>query len=208
MKRLIGILLYLCALALMGLDVYQEYFGGQVMSIAARLIFAGMVFVLTLISYRLLKTCFPAQQPKLFALTVWVLFLYYICILAALLFFSYDMGRHVTRQGLNLHPLTTIRNYYFTYHNGHMTRENFFINMLGNILAFAPLGFFGPAIFRRMRPFWGFFWRMGVIIALVEIVQLMTYTGSCDVDDWILNMCGAVWMYLWMQLPYFRRIRL
>ena len=208
MKKFIAILLYLCAIALMGLDVHQEYLGGQELSIQARLLFSGMVFVLTVLSYQLMKKAFPAQKAIFFKITVWVLFLYYLSILIALLFFSYGMGRQVARQGLNLHPLTTIRNYYATYRNGHLSRHVFWINMAGNVLAFAPWGYFGPVLFSRMRSFWSFFWRMSGMIALVEIVQLLTSTGSCDVDDWILNMIGAVVVYIWMQLPYFNKIRL
>ena len=207
MKKLVSVLLYLCGVALIGLDVYLEFQGGQTVTMSSRLLLAGLILILMLISYNMLAAAFPGGKSKIFGLTVWLLFFYYLSILISLLFFSYGMGRHVVRQGLNLDPLTTIRNYYVTYRNGHLTQSVFFTNILGNLLAFAPFGFFGPVLFEKMRSFWGFLWRMGVMIALVEIVQLMTYTGSCDVDDWILNMAGAVVVYLWMQLPYFNKIR-
>lgn len=208
MKKILGFFLLICGIVFMGLDIYVEFQGGESVTMRSRLVLAIILLMLLISSYRILGREFPAKKYKYFQIIIWLFFVYYLCILFTLLFFSYGMGRNLIRHGLNIHPLFTIRNYYLTYENGHMPRDIFIINMIGNVVAFAPMGFFGPVLFQKFTSFWAFFWRMGVLIALIEIIQLITYTGSCDIDDWILNMCGAVLVYLWMQLPYFNKIRL
>lgn len=66
------------------------------------------------------------------------------------------------------------------------------INIVGNIVMFVPLGFFIPYFWTKQRPFWRSMLCAAVCIVVVEIVQLFTLLGSCDIDDLILNMLGVV----------------
>lgn len=65
------------------------------------------------------------------------------------------------------------------------------INLFGNIIMFIPLGFCLSAIWSRLRRLWKVLLVTALIIALVELTQLFTLVGSCDVDDLILNVLGA-----------------
>ena len=65
------------------------------------------------------------------------------------------------------------------------------VNLLGNILLFVPLGIFLPKLWTPLRRFRKTLLAVAGIIALVEIVQVLTLLGRCDIDDLILNLIGA-----------------
>lgn len=70
-----------------------------------------------------------------------------------------------------------------------------FINIAGNVAMFVPFGGFLPAIWPKLQRFWkavpvGF-----LSIVLIEICQLFTLRGRCDVDDLLLNVIGIVLGY-------------
>jgi glycopeptide antibiotics resistance protein len=63
--------------------------------------------------------------------------------------------------------------------------------LIGNLIGFAPLGFFLPALFVRQRGFATFIITVVVALACLELAQLVTMRGSFDIDDIILNTTGA-----------------
>lgn len=65
------------------------------------------------------------------------------------------------------------------------------INLAGNVVMFIPLGFFLPRVFPKLRRLWKTLLATGLSISLIEIIQLFTLLGSCDIDDLILNLVGA-----------------
>ncbi len=133
------------------------------------------------------------------------LLLYYSWLLLHLLFFDAGFGRNLTHTGVNLTPFLTIRNYLRAYSNGNFPLRLLLINVIGNAFAFAPMGIFFPALFRKMRNFFWFSLTMLVCICAVEWIQFQTGTGSCDIDDLILNLSGAVVVWIFVQLPPIRR---
>ena len=64
-------------------------------------------------------------------------------------------------------------------------------NIGGNIAMFVPLGFFLRALFPKCRRFLGCMAAVAVIMSCVELTQLFTLRGFCEVDDVILNLMGA-----------------
>ena len=65
------------------------------------------------------------------------------------------------------------------------------INLGGNVILFIPLGFFLPRVFPKLRKFWKTSLTTILIITAVELAQLLTLLGSCDIDDLILNVIGS-----------------
>ena len=65
------------------------------------------------------------------------------------------------------------------------------INLGGNIIMFIPLGFLLPRVFGRINSLLQVLLTTAVLITAVEILQLFTLVGSCDIDDLILNVIGA-----------------
>ena len=121
----------------------------------------------------------------------WVLFLMYLCLLAYFMFFSESFGRTDTDRGYayNLVPLKEITRYFRYYRT--LGMPLFLINIVGNMVAFMPFGFFLPIISRRSRKWYNTV-SIGLIFSLIlETLQLIFKVGSFDVDDMLLNTVGA-----------------
>ena len=59
-----------------------------------------------------------------------------------------------------------------------------------------PLGILLPLNFEKQRRTEIFLLTCVSIVAAVEILQFVTLSGSCDIDDLILNVSGAFLIYL------------
>ena len=121
----------------------------------------------------------------------WVLFLMYLCLLAYFMFFSESFGRTDTDRGYayNLVPLKEITRYFRYYRT--LGMPLFLINIVGNMVAFMPFGFFLPIISRRSRKWYNTV-SFGLIFSFIlETLQLIFKVGSFDVDDMLLNTVGA-----------------
>ena len=125
-----------------------------------------------------------------------LLFVVYLAALAYFLFFAdwYDHqpGRH-WEYHYNFIPFTEIRRFILC--GKILGMQSVFFNLIGNILGFMPFGFFLPVMTPRMHH-----GRRVVLLGMVssitvELVQLVTRTGVCDIDDVILNTLGAALGY-------------
>lgn len=94
------------------------------------------------------------------------------------------------RQNLNLEPFRTIR-LFLRLLDSDTYRRTAIINLFGNIGMFIPLGFFLPLLWEGLRKWWRTWLATMGIMTAVEILQLFSLRGSCDVDDLILNLLGA-----------------
>lgn len=94
------------------------------------------------------------------------------------------------RQNLNLLPGDTIRRFLAVW-NTPVYHRAAIVNLIGNVIMFIPLGFCLPWAHEGLRRFWKTLLLSAGIIVLVEIVQLATLLGHCDVDDLILNLIGV-----------------
>ena len=93
----------------------------------------------------------------------------------------------------NFLPFNTVSEYIdmaFTSPNIHL-RGHAFINLLGNIIMFIPLGFLLPCLFGSTRKFSKHILICTSVIFIIEFIQLFSLLGSCDIDDLILNICGT-----------------
>lgn len=73
------------------------------------------------------------------------------------------------------------------------------INLLGNVVMFVPLGLL-PCIFTKLRSSIKYLSVVALIIFAIETVQLFTLLGSMDIDDFLLNIVGALIGYLLFRL--------
>ncbi|TFD99534.1 VanZ family protein [Jeotgalibacillus sp. R-1-5s-1] len=63
---------------------------------------------------------------------------------------------------------------------------------LGNLLAFIPFGILVPIVFgQHFKTYFKFITLFVSLIVCMEIVQLVTYLGSFDIEDIIINTMGA-----------------
>ncbi|RVT58347.1 VanZ family protein [Niallia taxi] len=131
----------------------------------------------------------------------YLFFTFYLLILLYLLFFS--SYRHAVKGEIsyNFIPFASILldiRELGPFHLAMMTN-----NLFGNILAFVPLGFFLPLLFRRFRH-WKYSFICSLLLSIsVELLQLIGKVGACDVDDVILNTIGGLCGYIcWRLLAY------
>ena len=82
------------------------------------------------------------------------------------------------------------------------------INILGNIVMFVPLGVFLPVLWRKLQKAWKAIPVGFLMIVGVEICQLLTLRGRCDIDDVLLNVLGIMIGYaLWRVCQFGRKKR-
>ena len=133
-----------------------------------------------------------------------VVFGAYCALMLYLLFFqrraflSEDTYLLTLQRNLNYIPGSMIRRYEMLIRSYPEYRRGAIVNLLGNIGMFLPLGFCLPWAHVSLRRWWKTLLAAAGIVVCVELVQLVTLLGHCDVDDLILNLIGtaigyAVW---------------
>lgn len=135
---------------------------------------------------------------------IWALFALYCLVMLWLLFLR---GRFLQQLSMavwsgeywkwvgwsvNFLPFHTIEGFLKTLasQDGYLARHAL-INLAGNVVMFVPLGLFLPLLFRTLQRFWRFLLVCALAIVVVESAQALLLVGSADVDDLILNLCGA-----------------
>lgn len=126
----------------------------------------------------------------------YTLYLLYLTLLGRSGFFTnlrLFLSVQLSYQGLrlNLVPFKTIGDF-FRYGSPLLVM----LNVWGNVLAFAPFAFFAPLLRRQLRSFFRFFFFISLIVLLVELLQGVFMVGSVDIDDYILNVSGAMLLFL------------
>ena len=136
-------------------------------------------------------------MPKKLSSLLWGSFVAYCVVMCYLLFArsAFNIGKPYLEQlkmNINFIPFKTIGEYMnvLIYRRNVHLINNALINLLGNIAAFIPLGFFLPCFWKRLRSFKKMLFCSGVVVLIIELIQLLTLRGSCDIDDLILNLFG------------------
>lgn len=120
-----------------------------------------------------------------------MLFFVYIVVLGYLLFFASTFGRDATfEQRYNLIPFKTIGNY--LKYRDYVDSKTLWINLMGNIIAFIPMGFFVPVLFKKGRGLIKVFLFSAMFSLLMECFQYIFVVGTFDVDDVFLNTWGGM----------------
>ena len=70
------------------------------------------------------------------------------------------------------------------------------LNLMGNVLCFMPLGFVLPVLSYKNRSIFKVTFMCMLCSVTVELIQLISKLGSCDVDDVILNTSGGILGYI------------
>lgn len=141
------------------------------------------VFLITIITVRVFYLFSKRGQIHIYREIMGLFAMFYSLILFSLLTNSEtNIGG-----GYNIIPFTEISRYTFG--------SNLFkLNVLGNILAFIPLGYF-VSFYIRPKKVWPVLVVSTIISTSVEFIQL--FIGrTFDVDDIILNVLGAILGYL------------
>lgn len=219
--RLLACVLYIIGLLIIGFYVVKDLDAGTVISPVGRLVllisgcawiyFGSILFAKT--------TARPAAR-RIMNVTVWLFFLIYVILLGTFTLFDEMFGRDITNiftdsrymrmhymsNQLNLIPFKTVFAYISGMLSGTFPFRTVMINIAGNIVAFAPFAFFVPLLFKRINTLCRFILYMTAVIVFVELLQFVTMSGSCDIDDLMLNLSGAILCYSFLQMNFMKRI--
>lgn len=125
----------------------------------------------------------------------WVGFIIYLIAMVYFLFFSEQLGRIPSdTYHYNLEPFTEIKRCL-----NHIFELGLFyvvLNLLGNVVCFMPLGFVLPILSERSFGVFRITFISFLSSVLVELLQLVTKLGSCDIDDIIMNTLGGFLGYI------------
>ena len=137
----------------------------------------------------------------------WILFIMYLAMLVYFMFFAESFGRDPAQReyAYNLELFKEIKRFY--QYREQLGMEAFLLNVVGNVVAFVPFGFFLPIVSRRGRK-WYNTTCLGFGMSLcIETVQLVCKVGSFDVDDLLLNTIGGIVGYIFYRVVQEARIR-
>lgn len=145
------------------------------------------------------------MKNKKTQIIIWFIFSVYLALLIKVILFKYPIDMIITilksdeipslstrLANSNFIPMKSISNFLFKSQNFRISMRN----ILGNIIAFVPLGFLLPLTFDKISKF-RFIILSSFLISLVfEVIQLLTAIGDFDIDDIILNVLGTLCGYL------------
>ena len=145
------------------------------------------------------------------------LFIIYCLLLITILFLNneYRMGGFqnistFSREHLetsNFIPFATIIGYVSGMVSNDINIGIVIINLVTNLLLFAPMGFFIPMLFQdKIKNTKQFLIIIIILTFLVEIIQFITYRGWTDIDDIILNTIGASIVYMLMKTRFIKKL--
>lgn len=141
------------------------------------------------------------EHVKVIRIVSWGVFIIYLIALVYFLFFCEQMGRVPSDEWkYNLLPLREIKRYVVYWHE--IGIRNVMINLLGNVVCFVPFGFVLPIISRSQRKGYKIFLLSVLSSLLVELIQLVSKVGTCDIDDILLNTLGGMIGYLMFYISH------
>ena len=136
------------------------------------------------------------MKKKVFSGFVIASAILYIYFLFNVLFIQFGRGNIALSEHMrfvyafNLTPFKTIAEYCAAFIDGN--RGAAIMNLAGNLLLLLPLGFYLPFLVRKMAKIGVYAVVVSAVIIFIEVAQMMTRTGSLDIDDFILNLSGAL----------------
>ncbi len=107
---------------------------------------------------------------------------------------------------LKLTPFETIMRYVRAYRENLTSNEVVANNLVGNFTALMPLAILLPLAWEKARNFFVFLLTASGTVILIEGLQLLFMTGTCDIDDFILNMAGALIVFGILQIPPIQKL--
>lgn len=208
---------YLFALVLFFFYFKIELDSNTYLHVFGRLIFNLIGFLCIYIgSISWAKSVEKSVSDKIMRSTFLIGFILYCILLCTVTLFDTQFGRNETNifiaddlyrkiyleHSVNLIPFKTILFYF----SGAVNVSIAVLNLLGNFCMFMPCAFLFPIIVKRIKTWKSFFIAISGLIIVIEVVQLVFMCGTFDIDDYILNVGGALVMYGILKVSFFQSI--
>lgn len=217
-KMILPICLYICTLILIAFYIIKEIDINFIFPEKTRIAIILFSYLYTyLANYLLYK---QTKNKFYLTLTIWLWFALYLLFLFDLTLFDSSWGRGSHRiadfssnefkkyieSSCNFIPFKTIILYIKSMFASMLNTSNIFYNLIGNILCLIPMAFFLPTLFKKIDKWWKIFIILLVTTLFIELNQFITMSGSCDIDDMILNILGAMVAYKLLSLKSFKNL--
>ena len=177
-----------------------------------------VIIIITMI-IEIKKAKDPKEKSKIRDFGLRTLFIIYCILLITILFLNNEY-RMNGFQGININtfsrehfetiniiPFSTIIGYIYGLLFEDVSTSIVIVNLVTNLLLFAPMGFLIPLLFKnRITNIKQFIILIIILSLFVEILQFITYSGSTDIDDIILNTIGAIIIYALMKTKLVKKI--
>ncbi len=202
------VMYFLCAVATVGL--VAPIFLPLTLSHGEKFVTVFIILVLGFMAARFL--CMGASvrtANRIMRATFIWLFITYVFVVVDFTLISNSFGRSLSNifllsgqsarqyilENTNFVPLRTVSLYINAYVKGNVEPYIAVENLIGNFFVFMPFALFVPSALRFINSAIKFFLFVALFIIAIEIMQIIFLTGSADVDDFILNLSGAMAAY-------------
>jgi len=207
-KKIVSMIFYILAVVFVAIYGFSEIAPHLMMSEMARLFLLGgsclFLYVGGLIKSKIEK------NNKAMKINLWIFFALYLVLLITLTLFDPMWGRNgfnlfnwsgeyidvYLENSVNLIPFKTIIGYAKDLFVSLLDTSTIFLNLFGNLVCLMPMALFIPMLFKRVDNTKKFLISILAITLTIELLQLITFSGSCDIDDIILNTLGAFIAYM------------
>ena len=106
---------------------------------------------------------------------------------------------------INIIPFKTIEGFLDRIANSTINTNIVVTNLFANLLMFIPMGMALSVLFKK---YFDKLWKLTVfsiiLVLFIEIIQFLTFTGSADIDDLILNVIGTIIGYGIIKIRFLR----
>lgn len=144
---------------------------------------------------RLIKFIYHCSLVFYIVVLFWILFIHNRGIYLSQL----PLGEYIKATS-NFIPFRTISLYMKGITDGTMNIDIPIKNLIGNLLLFAPMGLYLTCGIKKISDIKNYIAFIIVILICIELGQLFLRRGSFDIDDFILNLTGAVLGYVAMHM--------
>lgn len=107
----------------------------------------------------------------------------------------------------NLVPMKTILGFFDRLNQATININIVVRNLGANLLMFIPMGMALPVLFeKRFNSFWKTILFTVGLVFVIEVIQFLTFTGSADIDDLILNTISCAVGYGIIRIKAIRKM--
>ena len=210
-NKIISIIFYIMSMVFLLYYGFVELNSNMFMSAFGRLfLLCGSCLFLYLGALFLSKN---RKDNKAMKVNLWIFFVLYCGLLITLTLFDPMWGRnglsifnwtqadfskyfnYYVESSVNFIPFKTIIGYTKDIFTSLLDTSTIFVNLLGNLVCMMPFALFIPMLFKKINSTKKFLITILCITLGIELIQFITFSGSCDIDDIILNTLGAFIMY-------------
>ena len=155
------------------------------------------------------------KKKTVLIITKFLFIIYCIALIYILFLYGYRNGNQFNLEIFskehfempNIIPFNTIFSYLERLYNSTINTNIVVTNLLGNLLMFVPMGMALPVLFnKKFNKLWKIIVFIIVLVIIIEIAQFITFTGSADIDDLILNTIGAIIGYEIVRIKPVRKL--